>query len=111
MLPLRNRLKLPTLWSKSNPDFQLRTDLFLLIAKEMKEDRPAKIGFIISGKVGKANVRNRLRRFLANYFYNKISSLKESLELIVIVHPTMAKATNEEINLNLNKILPKICIE
>jgi ribonuclease P protein component len=110
MLPLRNRLKLPTHWSKTSPDFQLRTDLFKILGKEIKDDQPAKIGFIISGKVGKANVRNRLRRVLAKYFYGQLEKLKKSQELIMIVHPIMAQATNEEINLNLNKILPKICL-
>lgn len=108
MLPHKNRLKLPALWSKTNPDFQVKTDLFKLVGKNYPSQEQVKIGFIISSKVGKAVVRNRLRRFLANFFYKRLVKIKGSQELVVIVFPAMAKASNEEINSNLNKILQKI---
>lgn len=110
MLPHKNRLKLPTPWGKNNPDFQVRTDLFKLVGKNFSEERPVKIGFIISSKVGKANVRNRLRRFLAKFFYDQLRNIKTSQELILIIFPAMAKSSNEEINSSLNKILQKIHI-
>ncbi len=110
MLPHKNRLKLPTLWGKTNPDFQVRTELFKLVGKNFHEETPAKIGFIISSKVGKANVRNRLRRILSKFFYDQLGNIKTPRELILIVFPAMAKATNEEINSSLNKVLQKIRI-
>ncbi len=110
MLPLRNRLKLPTRWSKTNPDFQLRTDLFKIVGKNFTEEKPAKIGFIISSKVGKATVRNRLRRLLSKFFYENLSKIKGSQEIILIAFPVMAKVNNEEINSSLNKVLQKIHI-
>lgn len=108
MLPHKNRLKLPTPWSKTNPDFQVKTDLFKLVGKNYQGGGEVKIGFIISSKVGKAVVRNRLRRTLAGFFYKELEKIKGSQELIVVVFPAMAKASNEEINFNLNKILQKI---
>ena len=110
MLPLKNRLKLPTPWGKTSPDYQIRTELFKVVGKTFKEDKPTKIGFIISSKVGKATERNRLRRLLAKFFYDKLTEVKSSQEVILIVFPIMAKASNEEINSNLNKVLQKIHI-
>lgn len=108
MLPHKNRLKLPTSWGKTNPDFQFKTNLLKLVGKNSNKDNPVRIGFIISSKVGKAVVRNRLRRFLANYFYKEIVSLRPSQEIIIIVFPAAATSTNEEISLSLNKILQKV---
>lgn len=110
MLPHKNRLKLPAPWSKTKPDFQVKTDLFKLVGKNYPGQEQVKIGFIISSKVGKAVVRNRLRRLLASYFYKELTKIKTTQELIVVAFPTMAKASNEEINFNLNKILQKIHI-
>ena len=111
MLPHKNRLKLPAPWSKTNPDFQVKTDLFKLVGKNVPEGRSVRIGFIISSKVGKAAVRNRLRRELARFFYQELTKIKNSQELVVIVFPAMAKVSNEEIISNLNKVLQKIRFE
>lgn len=108
MLPRINRLKLPTAWSKTNPDFQLRTDFFKILAKNIDTHQPLKVGFIISGKVGKANVRNRLRRILSALLYSELAKLAPSKEIILIVYPTAAEASNEEISTSFNKILPKL---
>jgi ribonuclease P protein component len=58
--------------------------------------------------VGKANVRNRLRRTLADLFYQQIDKLALSKEVIVIVYPTAATASHEELSTSIDKILPKI---
>lgn len=108
MLPRANRLKIPTIWSRRDPDFQLKTEFFKIIGKKNTEATSCKIGFIISGKVGKATVRNRVRRRLATLFYTKVGELNPKLELILIVYPTIAKATNEEISTSVNKVLPKL---
>lgn len=108
MLPRINRLKLPTPWSKSSPDFQLRSDYFKVLVKNNPKLEAVKIGFIISGKVGKANIRNKLRRSLSALFYMQLDKLKSSQEIILIVYPTAAKTTNEEIRTSLNKVLPKL---
>lgn len=108
MLPHTNRLKLPTVWSKTNSDFQVKTALFKLVGKNYQDQRPVKVGFIISSKVGKAVVRNRLRRTFAEFFYRELIKIKDSQELIIIAFPALAKASNEEIYFNLNKILQKI---
>ena len=110
MLPRANRLKIPTSWNRKNPDFQLKTEFFKIIGKKDIRGKSAKIGFIISGKVGKATVRNRLRRRLAALFYTRIADLDPTNELIVIVYPNIAQAKDEEISSSFNKVLPKLHI-
>jgi len=107
MLPRAYRLKIPATWNRQ-PDFQIKTELFKLIGKTNPEGKNCKIGFIISGKIGKATVRNRVRRLLSGCFYAKIDKLNPKLELILITYPNIAKASNEEISSNVDKILPKI---
>lgn len=108
MLPRKNRLKLPSPWSKTSPDFQVKTDLFKVVGKKSSSEHPVKIGFIISSKVGRAVVRNRLRRVLATRFYKDLNKIKNGQELVVVVFPAMGQASNEEINISLNKALQKI---
>ncbi len=110
MLPRANRLKIPTNWNRKNPDFQLKTEFLKILGKKNVGSKSAKIGFIISGKVGKATVRNRIRRRLASLFYTKIAEIEPSLELIVIVYPNIVQAKDEEISSIFNKILPKLRI-
>lgn len=107
MLPFKNRLKLPVSWSRSNPDLQLRTDLFKVLVKRTAESSP-KVGFIISSKVGKANIRNKIRRSLSKIVYQELPRLQSNQEIIFIVFPECAKATNENLSDSFYKILPKI---
>jgi len=108
MLPSSNRLKIPTNWSRKDPDIKLKTEFFKIIGKKNAAAKGCKIGFIISGKVGKATVRNRIRRVLANLFYPKIAEVNPNLELVLIAYPNISRATNEEISTSLNKVLPKL---
>ncbi len=110
MLPRANRLKIPTKWSRKEPDFQLKGEFFKIIGKKNDNAKNCKIGFIISGKVGKATIRNRIRRRLAAFFYDKLEKLDATVEVILIVYPNIAKATDEEISTSLNKVLPKLYI-
>lgn len=108
MLPRANRLKIPTTWSRENPDFQLKTEFFKVLVKRKPETSSVKIGFIISGKVGKAIVRNRVRRRLASEFHRRLVELASDQELVLIAYPNIARASNEEISASLNKVLSKL---
>ena len=108
MLPRANRLKIPTTWSRTDPDFQLKTEFFKIIGKKNPGAKSCKIGFIISGKIGKATIRNRVRRRLATLFYTKVGELNPNLELVLIVYPNISRATNEEISISVHKVLPKL---
>ncbi len=108
MLPANLRLKLPPSWNRNFPDLQANSKIFKVIAKETKLAVSSKVGFIISTKVGKAVIRNRLRRKLEKLLRGRLEESRAGLELIIIAHPGSAQANDEEISTNLNQVLSKI---
>ncbi|HSX58435.1 MAG TPA: ribonuclease P protein component [Candidatus Saccharimonadales bacterium] len=111
MLPSKLRLKLPPSWNRNYPDYKVNTTLFKLIAKKISAEGSCRVGFIISGKVGKAVLRNRLRRHLERLLQKELEEAKGSLEIIIILYPAAAKASNEEIRSSLNQALSKIHLQ
>lgn len=109
MLPLKNRLKLPTFW-KNRPDHQIYSDHFKVLLKKVSENTDPQIGFIISAKVGKATTRNRIRRTLIRYLRDHLEKIDSQLQIIWLVSPKAAAASDEEINSSIGKILSKILI-
>jgi ribonuclease P protein component len=105
MLPRENRLKLPVKWDRYHPELQFRSHLFKVIAKRTSNTLPAKVGFLITTKVGKAVLRNELKRKLSALLRTRLSSLPVGLEMIWIVHPELAKAKDEEIVATVDKAL------
>ncbi len=87
-------------------DKQLSGTLFKVVLKE-RQNGP-KVGFIVSGKVGKAASRNRVKRMLSEAVAKKLNKIPNDLCLIFIAFPRSAQATYEEINTNLDKILAKL---
>jgi ribonuclease P protein component len=74
-------------------------------------DNHARLGFAISKKVGKANVRNTIKRYLREWF--RQSELKNKpCDLFIIVHPKYKlfgpEIFYETLNQELRKIVVKI---
>jgi len=108
MLPSKNRLKLPVKWDRNRADFQFRTDFFKLISKKVAVEEEPKVGFIITTKVGKATVRNALKRKLVASIGPHLEKLSRGVEIIFIAYPTLAKAKDEDISASVDKALSKI---
>ncbi len=64
---------------------------FVLVASPPVPDRPARLGLIVSGKVGNSVVRNRVKRCVREYFRNELVSEKPLIgcNLVVIARPTL----------------------
>lgn len=107
MLPSKFRLKLPSKWNRNYPDFKISTKVFKIVAKKASSENP-RVGFIISTKVGKAVLRNRLRRKLEGLLLPWLENSKEPWEIIFIVYPNCSTANDEEISISLNQALSKI---
>jgi ribonuclease P protein component len=107
MLPFPHRLKLPVTWNRRYPDRDHSTNLFKIIAKKVSTE-PTKFGFIITTKVGKATVRNRLKRKLSEFIKDYLEKIEPGWEVVLIVHPAAASATDEDLSLKVNQALSKI---
>lgn len=111
MLPSQFRLKLPPRWNRNFPDHKVSTKLFKLVSKKVDGQTGPRIGFIISTKVGKATVRNRLRRKLETLLLPTFKNSNAPVDLILIAYPTLSSANDEELSLNINQALSKIHLQ
>lgn len=108
MLPSQFRLKLPPKWNRNFPDFKTSTKFFKVLAKQIEAGTTTRVGFIISTKVGKAVIRNRIRRKMENLLLPIVNQATNKWDLIFIVYPTCGQASDEEISTQLNYALSKI---
>lgn len=105
MLPKRYRLNL----NKQRffrGEVEYSSPFFKIIKRSGIEAGP-KIGFIISGKVGKAVTRNKIRRLLAQSIINNIDRIPKTSLLILIAFPKIAGINAVRIDEEVNKGLLK----
>ncbi len=110
MLPAELRLKINEARSKywTNQKY-IYTPIFKTVYRiRHGSEKPPKIGFIMTVKVGKATVRNRLKRVISEAIFKEIENLPRGLEAIIIGKQGAKGISNEEISYWTNKILPKI---
>ncbi len=112
MLPKKFRLKINKAGSEKWPNKKfIYTPLFKFIYRyDEKTLETPKVGFIISGKIGKAVQRNRARRILTEAVRKKIKEFPPQIEAVIIGNKGLDKAAHEEISDQVNKILSKINI-
>ena len=112
MLPKKFRLKINKAGSEKWPNKKIvYTPLFKFIYHyDEKAPETPKIGFIVSGKVGKAAQRNKARRLLSQAVREKIKELPPQIEAIIIGNKGLDKATHEEVHDQVSKILSKVNI-
>jgi ribonuclease P protein component len=68
-------------------------------------DEPARIGFVVSGKVGGAVVRNRVRRRLRHLARGYLGSLPEGSLLVVRANPRAATARQADLAAELDLVI------
>ena len=106
MLPKNNRLNLTReRFAKGDAQFSERS--FKLIVKKGMTDGP-KIGFIVSGKVGKATTRNKVKRIISEVVEKNLDNLPRNTYLIFIAFPQASTAGKEELVISVDKALSKV---
>ncbi len=68
----------------------------------------SRIGFSISKKVGKAVVRNKIKRRLREIFRHNLSLLKENVDIVVIVRSAAVEADYAQLNRSYLKSLRQL---
>lgn len=109
MLPEKSRLKVGQSnyrnWAGKK---EIYTPLFKLIYRKREGQVETKIGFVVTGKIGKATKRNKIRRWLSEVVRSRIERFPKGTEAVFI-----ASRPNEEIKYEkiidwIDKILPRI---
>lgn len=109
MLARKYRLNLATAnWRYNRSDHQISSPNFKIVAKK-NNSSISRFGFLVTGKVGKANKRNQLRRWLAESVGEKLQSFPVGFDFVFIAYPKEG-VSHEEIRSSLNQVLPKISI-
>jgi ribonuclease P protein component len=71
----------------------------------------AKVGFIVSGAVGGAVVRNRVRRRLRHLVGERLGELSPASVLVVRALPAAASATYDELRADLGRCLERVATQ
>jgi ribonuclease P protein component len=72
------------------------------------EERPPKVGFVVSKGVGSAVVRNLVKRRLRHVVREFLTSLPPSSELVVRAQPVAAIMTSAELRVQLARCLQRV---
>ena len=64
---------------------------FVLVASKVDESRPARLGLIVSGKVGNSVVRNRIKRSIREVLRGNLALAPQlaGRDLVVIARPSL----------------------
>ncbi len=110
MLSKKLRLNLAQArWRYSGADVQVSGNLFKLLGKR-RAGNENRFGFLVSGKVGKAVVRNQAKRLLTECVQKKLGDFPVGFDYVFVAYPILAQKNYEEICSSLDKVLPKIPI-
>lgn len=102
MLPKRNRLRKGTSFKNiykkgrrlSNPYFTL----FYL--QNHKIEHP-QIGIVVSNKVGKATVRNKVKRRIREIIQSELKNIPNNLQILVLTKPKISSLNFQELKKSL----------
>jgi ribonuclease P protein component len=109
MLPKQFRLKINGskrfIWYDKRQEY---TPLFKMSYHfKNKVDQP-KIGFIVSGRVGKAVERNRFRRLLSEAVQARLAKFPRGIEVLIVANKITREVNYEEVGTLFDKVLSKV---
>jgi len=87
---------------------EIYTPLFKVIYRKCPSSTDIKVGFIVTGKVGKAARRNQIRRWLAEAVKNRIERFPKGTEAVFLFSRAKEDINYETTTDWVDKILSKI---
>lgn len=87
---------------KSNADYILAVYIFKNYKKQNR------LGITVSNKVGKAVIRNKIRRRIKSAFHEIQKDLKPSIDIVVVARTKSAQSDFSQIEKSLTKNLKKL---
>lgn len=109
MLPRENRLNLSKEFHKFKRfGHSFKTPYFTLLWLKKQDQQPPRIGFVVSSKVGKAVVRNRIRRVLREVIRGEINSVPKSANFVLIGGKSILNADNIELKKELARSFERV---
>ena len=79
----------------------------LMIVVAPKKYRNAKIGLVVTKKIGKSVVRNHVKRLIRESLREHLSLISPALDLIIVARQGVESATYQEINKTILELLKK----
>jgi ribonuclease P protein component len=98
MLPKKNRLRKGASFKniyKSGK--RLSTPYFTLFYLQNKKNIHPQIGIIVSNKIGKATVRNKVKRRIREIIQSELENISNNLQIIILTKPTVANLRFQEL--------------
>lgn len=82
--------------------------LYALSRPEQERNQRARIGIVVSKKVGDAVVRNRVKRWLRESYRRLAGSAPTGVDLVVIARPPTAGSTYQRTAKELGELLARV---
>ena len=87
--------------------FSVANRQFVLYHLPKKEPSPLRLGVSVSRKIGKAVVRNRVKRLIKEVVRHWLSELKSQVDCVVIARKPAANMTYREVKASLRHLFKK----
>lgn len=109
MLASKYRLKKKINFARIEIDGKMfQSSSFGIGIYDRNDNDPSHFGFIISTKISKRAVdRNRIKRTISDVIRKKISIIKNGLDVVFLVKPSIMKLTSEKIEKETNEAIIK----
>jgi len=82
----------------------IQNEHFRLYVYRQNEDRPARVGLSVMRKLGKANVRNRLKRWIREWFRTRQERFR-GMDLVIQPKSAAAQLDHRDFLKNLEKLI------
>ncbi len=103
--PRRNRITSKAGYSAVFKKGQRLPGRYFVCYLARQEERDCKLGMAISRKVGNAVVRNRIKRYLREFFRTNKSRFPSAIQMVVVARPAAAELGYHECEMAIGKLL------